>query len=230
MNIWYIENFMEKVQFVVLNVDWDVVLFISLFIEEIKRLVMEMYGFRLENVVGKEVVVVWIFEIFGDFGKKVVEDVVKKFLVKQVKEVVEKLDSEIREINREYFQVIYEVQYLDNVVEWESEILVVGKNREKKFVKVYEKFNLVVVLERKECNVGKIVKELCKERVVVENMKVGEWYFLMKGKVVQLFFVFGVFGVVGKGSVLMFVRIFVGYVLKVVGIINQVSWQVNVEM
>ena len=58
----------------------------------------------------------------------------KKPSAKQVREAVEKLDSEIREINREYFQATYEAQYSDNAAERESEISAAGKNREKKLV------------------------------------------------------------------------------------------------
>ena len=121
-------------------------------------------------------------ETSGASGKKALEGVAKKPSAKQVREAVEKLDSEIREINREYFQATYEAQYSDNPAERESEVSAAGKNREKKLVKAYEKFNSAAVPERKECNVGKIVKELRKERVAVENMKAGEWHSLMKGR------------------------------------------------
>lgn len=173
MNIRYIENPTEKVQSVVLHADRDAAPFISSPTEEIKRLAMEMYGLRLENAAGKEAAAARTSETFGDSGKKAAEGVAKKPSAKQVKEAVEKLDSEIREINREYFQATYEAQYSDNAAERESEISAAGKNREKKLVKAYEKFNSAAVPERKECNVGKIVKELRKERVAVENMKAG---------------------------------------------------------
>ena len=185
MNIRYIENPTEKVQSVVLNADRDAAPFISSPTEEIKRLAMEMYGLRLENAAGKEAAAARTSETSGDSGKKAAEDVAKKPSAKQVREAVEKLDSEIREINREYFQATYEAQYSDNAAERESEVSAAGKNREKKLVKAYEKFNSAAVPERKECNVGKIVKELRKERVAVENMKAGEWHSLMKGKAVQ---------------------------------------------
>lgn len=182
MNIRYIENPTEKVQSVVLNADRDAAPFISSPTEEIKRLAMEMYGLRLENAAGKEAAAARASETSGDSGKKAAEDVAKKPSAKQVREAVEKLDSEIREINREYFQATYEAQYSDNAAERESEVSAAGKNREKKLVKAYEKFNSAAVPERKECNVGKIVKELRKERVAVENMKAGEWHSLMKGR------------------------------------------------
>lgn len=198
MNIRYIENPTEKVQSVVLHADRDAAPFISSPTEEIKRLAMEMYGLRLENAAGKEAAAARTSETFGDSGKKAAEGVAKKPSAKQVKEAVEKLDSEIREINREYFQATYEAQYSDNAAERESEISAAGKNREKKLVKAYEKFNSAAVPERKECNVGKIVKELRKERVAVENMKAGEWHSLMKGKAVQPPLVSGASGAAGK--------------------------------
>ncbi|MCS2309817.1 hypothetical protein NXW05_02805 [Phocaeicola vulgatus] len=141
MNIRYIENPTEKVQSVVLHADRDAAPFISSPTEEIKRLAMEMYGLRLENAAGKEAALARTSETFGDSGKKAAEGVAKKPSAKQVKEAVEKLDSEIREINREYFQATYEAQYSDNAAERESEISAAGKNREKKLVKAYEKFN-----------------------------------------------------------------------------------------
>ncbi len=182
MNIRYIENPTEKVQSVVLNADRDAAPFISSPTEEIKRLAMEMYGLRLENAAGKEAAAARTSETSGDSGKKAAEDVAKKPSAKQVREAVEKLDSEIREINREYFQATYEAQYSDNAAERESEVSAAGKNREKKLVKAYEKFNSAAVPERKECNVGKIVKELRKERVAVENMKAGEWHYPDEGE------------------------------------------------
>ena len=100
-----------------------------------------MYGLRLENAAGKEAAAARTSETSGDSGKKATEGVAKKPSAKQVKEAVEKLDSEIREINREYFQATYEAQYSDNAAERESEVSAAGKNREKKLVKAYEKFN-----------------------------------------------------------------------------------------
>lgn len=230
MNIRYIENPTEKVQSVVLNADRDAAPFISSPTEEIKRLAMEMYGLRLENAAGKEAAAARTSETSGDSGKKAAEDVAKKPSAKQVREAVEKLDSEIREINREYFQATYEAQYSDNAAERESEVSAAGKNREKKLVKAYEKFNSAAVPERKECNVGKIVKELRKERVAVENMKAGEWHSLMKGKAVQPPLVSGASGAAGKGSALMLARTPAGYALKAAGTINQASRQANAEM
>lgn len=127
MNIRYIENPTEKVQSVVLHADRDAAPFISSPTEEIKRLAMEMYGLRLENAAGKEAAAARTSETFGDSGKKAAEGVAKKPSAKQVKEAVEKLDSEIREINREYFQATYEAQYSDNAAERESEISAAGK-------------------------------------------------------------------------------------------------------
>lgn len=230
MNIRYIENPTEKVQSVVLNADRDAAPFISSPTEEIKRLAMEMYGLRLENAAGKEAAAARTSETSGNSGKKATEGVAKKPSAKQVKEAVEKLDSEIREINREYFQATYEAQYSDNAAERESEISAAGKNREKKLVKAYEKFNSAAVPERKECNVGKIVKELRKERVAVENMKAGEWHSLMKGKAVQPPLVSGASGAAGKGSALMLARTPAGYALKAAGTINQAIRQANAEM
>lgn len=230
MNIRYIENPTEKVQSVVLNADRDAAPFISSPTEEIKRLAMEMYGLRLENAAGKQTAAARTSETSGSSGKKAAEGVAKKPSAKQVREAVEKLDSEIREINREYFQATYEAQYSDNAAERESEISAAGKNREKKLVKAYEKFNSAAVPERKECNVGKIVKELRKERVAVENMKAGEWHSLMKGKAVQPPLVSGTSGAAGKGSALMLARTPAGYALKAAGTINQASRQANAEM
>lgn len=230
MNIRYIENPTEKVQSVVLNADRDAAPFISSPTEEIKRLAMEMYGLRLENAAGKEAAAARTSETSGNSGKKAAEGVAKKPSAKQVREAVEKLDSEIREINREYFQATYEAQYSDNAAERESEVSAAGKNREKKLVKAYEKFNSAAVPERKECNVGKIVKELRKERVPVENMKAEEWHSLMKEKAVQPPLVSGTSGAAGKGSALMLARTPAGYALKAAGAINQASRQANAEM
>lgn len=230
MNIRYIENPTEKVQSVVLNADRDAAPFISSPTEEIKRLAMEMYGLRLENAAGKEAAAARTSETSGNSGKKAAEGVAKKPSAKQVREAVEKLDSEIREINREYFQATYEAQYSDNAAERESEVSAAGKNREKKLVKAYEKFNSAAVPERKECNVGKIVKELRKERVAVENMKAEEWHSLMKGKAVQPPLVSGTSEAAGKGSALMLARTPAGYALKAAGAINQASRQANAEM
>ena len=150
MNIRYIENPTEKVQSVVLNADRDAAPFISSPTEEIKRLAMEMYGLRLENAAGKQTAAARTSETSGSSGKKAAEGVAKKPSAKQIREAVEKLDSEIREINREYFQATYEAQYSDNAAERESEVSAAGKNREKKLVKAYEKFNSAAVPERKE--------------------------------------------------------------------------------
>ena len=128
MNIRYIENPTEKVQSVVLNADRDAAPFISSPTEEIKRLAMEMYGLRLENAAGKEAAAARTSETSGDSGKKAAEDVAKKPSAKQVREAVEKLDSEIREINREYFQATYEAQYSDNAAERESEVGIMQGN------------------------------------------------------------------------------------------------------
>ena len=128
-------------QSVVLNADRDAAPFISSPTEEIKRLAMEMYGLRLENAAGKQTAAARTSETSGSSGKKAAEGVAKKPSAKQVREAVEKLDSEIREINREYFQATYEAQYSDNAAERESEVSAAGKNREKKLVKAYEKFN-----------------------------------------------------------------------------------------
>ena len=230
MNIRYIENPTEKVQSVVLNADRDAAPFISSPTEEIKRLAMEMYGLRLENAAGKQTAAARTSETSGASGKKALEGVAKKPSAKQVREAVEKLDSEIREINREYFQATYEAQYSDNPAERESEVSAAGKNREKKLVKAYEKFNSAAVPERKECNVGKIVKELRKERVAVENMKAGEWHSLMKGKAVHPPLVSGASKAAGKGSALMLARRPAGYALKAAGAINQAGRQANAEM
>lgn len=230
MNIRYIENPTEKVQSVVLNADRDAAPFISSPTEEIKRLAMEMYGLRLENAAGKQTAAARTSETSGASGKKALEGVAKKPSAKQVREAVEKLDSEIREINREYFQATYEAQYSDNPAERESEVSAAGKNREKKLVKAYEKFNSAAVPERKECNVGKIVKELRKERVAVENMKAGEWHSLMKGKAVHPPLVSGASKAAGKGSALMLARTPAGYALKAAGAINQAGRQANAEM
>ena len=213
-----------------MNEDRDAAQFISSTTEEIKRLAMEMYGLRLENAAGKEAAAARTSETSGNSGKKAAEGVAKKPSAKQVREAVEKLDSEIREINREYFQATYEAQYSDNAAERESEVSAAGKNREKKLVKAYEKFNSAAVPERKECNVGKIVKELRKERVAVENMKAEEWHSLMKGKAVQPPLVSGTSGAAGKGSALMLARTPAGYALKAAGAINQASRQANAEM
>jgi len=62
--------------------------------------------------------------------------VAKKPSAKQVKEAVEKLDSEIREINREYFQATYEAQYSDNAAERESESRLPGKTGRKSLSKL----------------------------------------------------------------------------------------------
>lgn len=229
MNIRYIENPTEKVQSVVLNADRDAAPFISSPTEEIKRLAMEMYGLRLENAAGKQTAAARTSETSGSSGKKAAEGVAKKPSAKQIREAVEKLDSEIREINREYFQATYEAQYSDNAAERESEVSAAGKNREKKLVKAYEKFNSAAVPERKECNVGKIVKELRKERVAVENMKAGEWHSLMKGKAVQPPLVSGASGAAGKGSALMLARTPAGYALKAAGAINQAGQCGNVS-
>ena len=230
MNIRYIENPTEKVQSVVLNADRDAAPFISSPTEEIRRLAMEMYGLRLENAAGKQTAAARTSETSGSSGKKAADGAAKKPSAKQIREAVEKLDSEIREINREYFQATYEAQYSDNAAERESEVSAAGKNREKKLVKAYEKFNSAAVPERKECNVGKIVKELRKERVAVENMKAGEWHSLMKGKAVQPPLVSGASGAAGKGSALMLARTPAGYALKAAGAINQAGRQANAEM
>ena len=95
---------------------------------------------------------------------------------------------------------------------------------------IRDRFNSAAVPERKECNVGKIVKELRKERVAVENMKAGEWHSLMKGKAVQPPLVSGASGAAGKGSALMLARTPAGYALKAAGTINQASRQANAEM
>ena len=228
--IGFIPNPTEKVQSVVLNADRDAAPFISSPTEEIKRLAMEMYGLRLENAAGKQTAAARTSETSGASGKKALEGVAKKPSAKQVREAVEKLDSEIREINREYFQATYEAQYSDNPAERESEVSAAGKNREKKLVKAYEKFNSAAVPERKECNVGKIVKELRKERVAVENMKAGEWHSLMKGKAVHPPLVSGASKAAGKGSALMLARTPAGYALKAAGAINQAGRQANAEM
>ena len=55
-----------------------------------------MYGLRLENAAGKEAAAARTSETSGDSGKKAAEGVAKKPSAKQVKEAVEKLDSEIR--------------------------------------------------------------------------------------------------------------------------------------
>ncbi|MCE9198597.1 hypothetical protein K0G68_24180, partial [Phocaeicola dorei] len=94
---------------------------------------------RLENAAGKQTAAARTSETSGASGKKALEGVAKKPSAKQVREAVEKLDSEIREINREYFQATYEAQYSDNPAERESEVSAAGKNREKKLVKAYEK-------------------------------------------------------------------------------------------
>ncbi len=186
MNIRYIENPTEKVQSVVLNADRDAAPFISSPTEEIKRLAMEMYGLRLEDAAGKQTAAARTSETSGSSGKKAAEGVAKKPSAKQVREAVEKLDSEIREINREYFQATYEAQYSDNAAEREKRDLGCReKTGRRSLSKLMKKFNSAAVPERKECNVGKIVKELRKERVAVENMKAGEWHSLMKGKAVQ---------------------------------------------
>ena len=228
--IFLLQKPAEKVQSVVLNADRDAAPFISSPTEEIKRLAMEMYGLRLENAAGKQTAAARTSETSGSSGKKAAEGVAKKPSAKQIREAVEKLDSEIREINREYFQATYEAQYSDNAAERESEVSAAGKNREKKLVKAYEKFNSAAVPERKECNVGKIVKELRKERVAVENMKAGEWHSLMKGKAVQPPLVSGASGAAGKGSALMLARTPAGYALKAAGAINQAGRQANAEM
>ena len=141
----------------------------------------------------------------------------------EIADFMKKLDKTVadqREIHKENLET----------AERESEVSAAGKNREKKLVKAYEKFNSAAVPERKECNVGKIVKELRKERVPVENMKAEEWHSLMKGKAVQPPLVSGTSGAAGKGSALMLARTPAGYALKAAGAINQASRQANAEM
>lgn len=229
-NIRYVSAPSETVQLAAVRNDPMNIRYIENPTEEIKRLAMEMYGLRLENAAGKQTAAARTSETSGSSGKKAAEGVAKKPSAKQIREAVEKLDSEIREINREYFQATYEAQYSDNAAERESEVSAAGKNREKKLVKAYEKFNSAAVPERKECNVGKIVKELRKERVAVENMKAGEWHSLMKGKAVQPPLVSGASGAAGKGSALMLARTPAGYALKAAGAINQAGRQANAEM
>ena len=145
-------------QSVVLNADRDAAPFISSPTEEIKRLAMEMYGLRLENAAGKQTAAARTSETSGSSGKKAAEGVAKKPSAKQVREAVEKLDSEIREINREYFQATYEAQYSDNAAERESEISAAGKNREKKLVKAYEKFNSAAFRKGRNAMWGRLSK------------------------------------------------------------------------
>lgn len=142
MNIRYIENPTEKVQSVVLNADRDAAPFISSPTEE--RLkdwrwnVRPQTGKCRRQGGGKGPDI----RNLRDPERKAAEDVAKKPSAKQVREAVEKLDSEIREINREYFCATYEVQYSDNAAERESEVSAAEK-QEKKLVKAYEKFNPV---------------------------------------------------------------------------------------
>ena len=113
------ETATEKVQSVVLNADRDAAPFISSPTEEIKRLAMEMYGLRLENAAGKQTAAARTSETSGSSGKKAAEGVAKKPSAKQVREAVEKLDSEIREINRavSYTNLdVYKRQALHHIV------------------------------------------------------------------------------------------------------------------
>ena len=52
---------------------------------------------------------------------------------------VEKLDSEIREINREYFQATYEAQYSDNARNGKARSRLPGKTGRRRLVEAYEK-------------------------------------------------------------------------------------------
>lgn len=184
MNIRYIENPTEKVQSVVLNADRDAAPFISSPTEEIKRLAMEMYGLRLENAAGKQTAAARTSETSGASGKKALEGVAKKPSAKQVREAVEKLDSEIREINREYFQATYEAQYSDNPAERESEVSAAGKNREKKLVKAYEKSTRQPFRKGRNAMWGRLSRT-AQGKGGRGKHESREWHSLMKGKAVH---------------------------------------------
>ena len=77
---------------------------------------------------------------------------------------------------------------------------------------------------------GKIVKELRKERVAVENMKAGEWHSLMKGKAVHPPLVHAASTASVTGSAPRLARTPAGYALKAAGAINQAGRQANAEM
>ena len=229
MNIRYIENPTEKVQSVVLNADRDAAPFISSPTEEIKRLAMEMYGLRLENAAGKRAAAARTSET---------SELRKESGGGRGKETLGKADQrgggetgqrDQGEINREYFQANLRGAVLGQRRGTGKRDLGCREKQEKKLVKAYEKFNSAAVPERKECNVGKIVKELRKERVAVENMKAGEWHSLMKGRPYSRP-CFRRIRTAGKGKRTDACQNTAGYALKAAGTINQASRQANAEM
>ena len=94
---------------------------------------------------------------------------------------------------------------------------------DKELTAAFKKFNDSAVPEKAGCDVGKVIRDLRRSGVCVEEMKPTEWYSLMKGKTLM--------AGSGKGKTsLMLAKTPAGYVLKAVNMVNSMSRQASADM
>lgn len=142
---------------------------------------------------------------------------------KAAKEAAVTLENEMRSIGSTNSRLRQEASYADNADTERKEVAAANRQMDKELTAAFKKFNDSAVLEKAGCDVGKVIRDLRRSGVCVEEMKPTEWYSLMKGKTLM--------AGSGKGKTsLMLAKTPAGYVLKAVNMVNSMSRQASADM
>lgn len=142
---------------------------------------------------------------------------------KAAKEAAETLENEMKSIGSTNFRLRQEASYADNADTGRKEVAAANRQMDKELADAFKKFNASVVPEKAGCDVGKIIRDLRKSGVCVEEMKPADWYSLMKGKTLM--------AGSGKGKTsLILTKTPAGYALKAVNMVNSMSRQASADM
>lgn len=142
---------------------------------------------------------------------------------KAAKEAAVTLENEMRSIGSTNSRLRQEASYADNADTERKEVAAANRQMDKELTAAFMKFNDSAVPEKAGCDVGKVIQDLRRSGVCVEEMKPTEWYSLMKGKTLM--------AGSGKGKTsLMLAKTPAGYVLKAVNMVNSMSRQASADM
>ena len=142
---------------------------------------------------------------------------------KAAKEAAVTLENEMRSIGSTNSRLRQEASYADNADTERKEVAAANRQMDKELTAAFKKFNDSAVPEKAGCDVGKVIRDLRRSGVCVEEMKPTEWYSLMKGKTLM--------AGSGKGKTsLMLAKTPAGYVLKAVNMVNSMSRQASADM
>lgn len=101
---------------------------------------------------------------------------------KAAKEAAVTLENEMRSIGSTNSRLRQEASYADNADTERKEVAAANRQMDKELTAAFKKFNDSAVPEKAGCDVGKVIQDLRRSGVCVEEMKPTEWYSLMKGK------------------------------------------------